>query len=38
MCKNEAFAREQVTELELIEIDDFYLIKPLSFKFLLKQK
>ena len=37
MCEKGAFIREQMTKLELKEIDNFELVKSLSFKFLPKQ-
>ncbi|XP_016663060.1 uncharacterized protein LOC107884772 [Acyrthosiphon pisum] len=37
MCEKEAFIREQMTKFELKEIDNFELVKSLSFKFLPKQ-
>jgi len=37
MCEKEAFIKEQTTKLERKEIDNFELVKSLSFKFLPKQ-
>ncbi|CAI6350179.1 unnamed protein product [Macrosiphum euphorbiae] len=37
MGEKEAFIREQMTKLQLKEIDNFELVKSLSFKFLPKQ-
>jgi hypothetical protein len=37
MCEKEAFIREQMTKHKLKEIDNFDLVKSLSFKSLPKQ-